>query len=194
MTKYDNQLFGTFNYLAPENYLHYQGKLTNTSADIWSLGVILYEMIYKRLPLEVDRDGLIDRKAIQEYFEGREDKIIYPAGPPADLIEIVKKMLKPKPKNRITWMQLRSELIKDYGIDEYYFLNTKKIYFKHMKTLKIFLTFIVIIRKDMELNPHPFWKNNNNLLIELSVTLTHLCYLYTIKFDTIYGYKMGEFL
>ena len=104
MTKYDNQLFGTFNYLAPENYLHYQGKLTNTSADIWSLGVILYEMIYKRLPLEVDRDGLIDRKAIQQYFEGREDKIIYPAGPPADLIEIVKKMLKPKPKNRITWM------------------------------------------------------------------------------------------
>jgi serine/threonine protein kinase len=68
LTKYDNQTFGTFNYLAPENYLNYHGKLTNTSADIWSLGVILYEMMYKRLPLPVDTDGFIDRKAMQHYF------------------------------------------------------------------------------------------------------------------------------
>lgn len=51
MTKYNDSTFGTFNYLAPENYLDYHGKLTNTSADIWSLGVILYEMVYKKLPL-----------------------------------------------------------------------------------------------------------------------------------------------
>lgn len=166
LTKYDNQLFGTFNYLAPENYLNYHGKLTNTSADIWSLGVILYEMIYKKLPLEVDEDGLINRKVMQQYFAGSEEKITYPAGPnaPEDILDIIRKMLKPEPKKRITWVKLKEELISNYGVDEYEFINTKRIYFKHVKILEIFLTFIMIIRKDMELNPHPFWKGNTQLL------------------------------
>jgi hypothetical protein len=64
-------------------------------------------MIYKRLPLEVGADGLINRKAIQQYFEGSEDKIAYPAGPAEDVVAIVKKMLKAKPKSRITWVQLK---------------------------------------------------------------------------------------
>jgi serine/threonine protein kinase len=196
LTKYDNQLFGTFNYLAPENYLNYHGKLTNTAADIWSFGVILYEMIYKKLPLEVGTDGLINRKAIQQFFQGDEEKIAYPASPNAlpDIIEIIKQMLKAKPKDRITWVKLKELLMNDYGMDEYEFINTKKIYFKHVTITKIFLTFIVILRKDMELNPHPFWKNNHRILSELADTLLHLCHIFCLKFQAIYGYKLQEFL
>lgn len=81
MTKYNDSTFGTFNYLAPENYLDYHGKMTNTSADIWSLGVILYEMVYKKLPLELGPDKLIKRKSIKDFFEGKEDNIVYESLP-----------------------------------------------------------------------------------------------------------------
>lgn len=80
------------------------------------------------------------------------------------------------------------------GFDEYHFANTKRIYFKHVKTLKIFLTFIVILRKDIELNPHPFWKTNQAILKELADILVHLCYLQCLMFDSIYSYKFQEFL
>jgi hypothetical protein len=63
-----------------------------------------------------------------------------------------------------------------------------------VKTLKIFLTFVIILRKDIELNPHPFWKGNSSLLQELADTLVHLSYLYCLKFDATYGYKLAEFL
>lgn len=58
-SKFNNNIFGTFNYLAPENYLEYGGKITNTSVDIWSFGVILYEMVFKKLPLPIGKDKLI---------------------------------------------------------------------------------------------------------------------------------------
>lgn len=97
-------------------------------------------------------------------------------------------MLVAKPKERITWVQLRQELL-GLGFDEYHFLNTKRIYFKHVKTLRIFLTFIIILRKDIELNPHPFWKQNQIVLQEMADTLVHLSYLLCLKFDKIYSYK-----
>ena len=59
LSRYNNNVFGTFNYLAPEIYLEYSGKLTNTSADIWSFGVILYEMVYKKLPMPIGKDKMI---------------------------------------------------------------------------------------------------------------------------------------
>lgn len=156
LTKYNNNTFGTFNYLAPENYLDYHGKLTNTSADIWSLGVILYEMIYKKLPFELDSDGFMNRKHAKEFFEGNEGRISYEKGPniPEDIIEVVKLMLKPKPKGRITWVELKEYLQDKCQVDYYQFFNVKKIYFKHVKLLNIFLTFVMMIRKNLEYNPH----------------------------------------
>jgi hypothetical protein len=104
------------------------------------------------------------------------------------VVGLVRKMLRAKPKDRITWVQLKQELL-GLGFDEYHFANTKRIYFKHVKTLKIFLTFIIILRKDIELNPHPFWKTNKTTLQELADTLVNLCYLHCLKFDSIYSYK-----
>ncbi len=57
-------------------------------------------------------------------------------------------MLKPQPKNRITWVGLREELMEGLGVDEHAFFNTKKIYFRHLRVTKVFLTFVVMLRKD----------------------------------------------
>lgn len=46
-------MFGTFNYLAPETFVKFEGKKNFSSSDMWSLGIILYEMIYKKLPFPV---------------------------------------------------------------------------------------------------------------------------------------------
>ena len=46
MSGYEITSFGTFNYLAPEMHVSYEGEKTRSSADVWSLGVTLYEMIF----------------------------------------------------------------------------------------------------------------------------------------------------
>ena len=66
----DSKLVSDFRYISftiTEN--DYRGRFTNTSADIWSLGIIMYEMIYKNLPFKVGKDGLILRKDIELFFK-----------------------------------------------------------------------------------------------------------------------------
>lgn len=65
-------------------------------------------------------------------------------------------------------MGLKEELMGKLGVDEHAFFNTKKIYFRHLRVTKVFLTFVVMLRKDSELNPHPFWCKNGPLLTELA--------------------------
>lgn len=103
-------------------------------------------------------------------------------------------MLRPKPNSRITWPKLKEELQQSYSIDEYEFFNVKKIYFKHVKLINIFLTFVMIIRKNIDLNPHDFWRKDTKLLEEFSNTLLHLSYAYCTKFKDIYSFKMVECL
>ncbi len=81
---------------------------------------------------------------------------MYPDIPniPPLFINLIKKMLKAKPKYRITWIKMSEELQKIYDVDEYCFINVRKIYFKHIKISNILLTFIIVIRKNIELNPH----------------------------------------
>jgi serine/threonine protein kinase len=42
LSGYETQVFGTFNYLAPEVYLNYKGSKHRNSADIWAFGITLY--------------------------------------------------------------------------------------------------------------------------------------------------------
>lgn len=73
-------------------------------------------------------------------------------------------MLQPDPKKRISWKELQKLLIEEFKIDDYSFYNVIKVYFKHMTTLKIYLTYIIILRKNIEFNPHTFWKSTANFL------------------------------
>lgn len=59
LSHYNTNIFGTFNYLAPELSSNYQGHYTKSSADVWSLGIILYEMVYRVLPFRTGKDRCV---------------------------------------------------------------------------------------------------------------------------------------
>ena len=77
MSGYQATAFGTFNYLAPELHLNFEGEKTRNSADIWSLGITLYEMIFMRLPFSKQSNGMINRKDVEMYFKHKNYTINY---------------------------------------------------------------------------------------------------------------------
>ena len=118
----DNDLLSTFCgsplYMAPEilKYREYTDK-----SDIWSLGVIIYEIIFKRHPyMSSNHIDLI--KKIKD-----EDLII----DDSPLSPLLKRMLVNNPQNRISWVEL-------FSID--WFNNNlvnHKDYFKNIENLNI---------------------------------------------------------
>jgi serine/threonine protein kinase len=115
ISRYGSQAFGTFNYLAPENYLPYEGVRTNYSADIWSLGIILYEMIFKKLPFKLEKNGTVKIEEMEAFFSGEESVINYSKPYRTEstekFVKALKLMLKPIPPERISWVSLRDLLV-----------------------------------------------------------------------------------
>lgn len=95
-----NTLCGTPVYMAPEIIL---GEAYNTKSDIWSLGVILYQLMYKKHPYGEIKNYL---SLIKIYNEKR--KIIFNTNYSELLIDLVSKMLIQNPINRISWQDLFS--------------------------------------------------------------------------------------
>jgi serine/threonine protein kinase len=108
-------ILGTVNYMAPEQV---RSQNIGTAADCWSLGVVLYEMLARRLPFEVERQGLIG--TISKIMRGQYTPLdeVRPNLSP-QLIEIVHKTLKKDPASRYHTMsglihdleQVKRELI-----------------------------------------------------------------------------------
>jgi serine/threonine protein kinase len=91
---------GTPAFLAPEvlNNDSYDSKV-----DIWSLGIIFYEMIYKKVPLKVVRDKTSDDEMIRVIYE----KIVYPETVMSDLgIDLLQHMLEMDPVKRYNIQQI----------------------------------------------------------------------------------------
>lgn len=193
ISRYGTQAFGTFNYLAPENYLPFEGVRTNYSADIWSLGIILYEMLFKRLPFQLEKKGTVKIEEMEVFFAGDESVISYSKPYRTEstepFVKLLKLMLKPMPTQRISWTGLRDLLVQDFGVGKSQFLDVCTVYPGHITLLSIFLTILLLIRKNLEYNPHEFWTRNTELLSRITTVLLHLTHLYSLKFNLYYGYK-----
>jgi len=89
---------------------------TSKYSDIWSLGIILYEIIYKKHPLRKENQPYT--KAIEEFLSGA-TKISYPTKPGFEkLIDLIKQMLvasKLKVK-RLSWEELGTAIYNHLGI------------------------------------------------------------------------------
>lgn len=95
---------GTVAYMSPEQA---RGEEIDLRTDIWSLGVVLYEMLSGELPFRGEREASLLYSVVHE--EPRPLKVIKPDIPP-ELQQIVGRALKKKPESRYS---SASEMVKD---------------------------------------------------------------------------------
>ncbi len=92
---FTNTFIGTTHYMAPEVIL---GKNYNTSVDYWSMGIILYEMYYRKLPFGND-----DKDPQIIYREITDKKITFPINDinNESFNDLLSGLLNKNPKKRI---------------------------------------------------------------------------------------------
>ncbi len=92
---FDFAIKGTLNYVAPEII---QGRNPDKRADLYSLGVTLYQVITGQLPFIGDEGGAISR----EQTNWREDLRRGLSGQPDYIFEILARLLEDKPERRFS--------------------------------------------------------------------------------------------
>ena len=98
-------MIGTPEYMSPEQV---EGKETDQRSDIYSLGVILYEMLTGRVPFEGDTPFTV---GVKHKSETPEDPKKFNSRIPDDLSRIILKCLEKKPEDRFqTTGEICSEL------------------------------------------------------------------------------------
>lgn len=88
------QLLGTPNYMAPEQI---RGLDVDHRADIFSLGVVLYEMLCRQKPFRGDNLTMVTHRIVHESFTPIEE---YAAELPAELNPLLERALAKKPELR----------------------------------------------------------------------------------------------
>ncbi len=99
-------IMGSAHYFSPEQA---QGKEINTYSDIYSIGVVLYEMLSGRVPFKGESPISVALKHIQK--EPKELKEVFPSVP-EEVNQLVMKTLSKEPEDRQeSASQLREEII-----------------------------------------------------------------------------------
>ena len=98
---------GTISYMAPEIL---EGKEYNNKCDLWSLGIIIYNLYFKKMPYK--GDTII---AVFNNIKASEKKVLEKTGD-ENLDDLIDKLLEVNPEKRISW--------KDYF--EHKFFKVKK--------------------------------------------------------------------
>jgi len=90
----EGQLLGTPNYMSPEQI---QGREVDHRADIFSLGVVLYEMLTRRKPFQGENLTVVTHRIVHEPFTPPGDLL---RGLPAGLGEVLARALEKEPARR----------------------------------------------------------------------------------------------
>ena len=102
-------IHGTTPYIAPEEFnLEY---FDGTKVDIWALGIILYEMIYKSFPWEIAKVKNIRYNKFCTLYNNDNLNIFFPNSS-IDIIKLFKKMLNPNPDKRCNINDIKLDDIK----------------------------------------------------------------------------------
>lgn len=95
-----DQMLGTLSYLSPEALV---GEANDERSDIWSLGIILYEMLSGQRLYQESVVGLLIQRIISEPLPELEK--IRPDAPIA-LVDLINRMLTKNPKDRINSVRI----------------------------------------------------------------------------------------
>jgi serine/threonine protein kinase len=90
----EGQLLGTPNYMAPEQI---QGKEVDSRADLFSLGVVLYEMLTRRKPFQGENLTVVSHRIVYDHFTPPRE---YVRDLPPGLEPILAKALEKDPARR----------------------------------------------------------------------------------------------
>ena len=87
---------GTFSYMAPEVI---EGKPYDNKCDLWSLGVIIYQLFFKKFPYNGEAEY-----AVLQQIKDNGQKMLDTTNN-IDLDDLIRKMLVKDPEKRITWKE-----------------------------------------------------------------------------------------
>ncbi len=91
----ENEVLGTLEYIAPEMLAT---GIVDTRSDIWSFGILLYEMLVGRSPFKADHNMQIMKKIL---YDPLPDLEAQRPDLPVELIDLIYRMLEKDPKSRI---------------------------------------------------------------------------------------------
>jgi len=97
---------GTVAYMSPEQA---QGESTDARTDVWSLGIVVYEMVTGELPFRGERKQSVLYAILNEPPKSVKD--LRP-GFPVDLVSIIKKSLDKDPDKRFTSAKEMADVLK----------------------------------------------------------------------------------
>ena len=145
---YTSSFLGTAYYMAPEIIL---GKHYNTSVDYWSMGIVLYEMFYGKLPF-----GNGEKDITNIYKEITDKNVKFQDDSNEDIIDVIKGLLTKNPKKRInSFTKIKNEnFFKKFDFDG--LLNYKlRGFYEFEKSIK---------EKDLDNLDAPFYQFMKNYL------------------------------
>lgn len=110
LTRYD-KLVGTIEYMSPEQIL---GKDVNTASDIYSLGILLFEMVTGHLPFSAESDYELMKCQVENPPPILTD---FRADIPDKLVNILSRALDKNPQKRFPSAEAFSNAIDEIGIN-----------------------------------------------------------------------------